>query len=140
MSDGTDALQAAVWARLTAALSPVPVYDDVPEGNPFPYVVIGETDVQDWGSKTGDGSEQTLTLTAYSRERGRNGVRLLARQIYQSLHEADFAVSGQQLVLIRFEQADYAREADGQTYSVRLRYRALLDALSDGGLDEDLTG
>lgn len=39
MSDPAVALQAALFRRLTAELS-VPVYDAVPPGTPYPYVVI----------------------------------------------------------------------------------------------------
>lgn len=140
MIDGSDALTEAVFERLTAALAnvtliggvtSVAVRDAVKEGTPKPYVVIGETDVSDWGSKSGVGTEQTLTIEVWSEHRGRKQARQIAALVYASLHEQDFSVEGQQLVLCRFESADYGRDGDGLTYFGRLRYRILLDALSD---------
>jgi hypothetical protein len=152
MVDGTDALASAIFQRIKAALAnvtligiagptTVPLFDDAPEregdeaAGPFPRVEVGETDVGDWGTKTSFGTEQNITLTVYTNYRGRKQARQIAAYIYDSLHEQDFAVDGQDLILIRFENADYDRAGDGKVYFGRLRYRALLDALSDAESD-----
>lgn len=137
MIDGTDPLADTIFARLSAALAVVDVIggvtsvkvaDHVEEGTDFPYVTVGDTDVGDWGEKTGLGTEQTLTIEVWSRHRGRKQCRQIADLIYASLHQQSFDVVGQKVVLIRFENAIYDRDGDGLTYFGRLRYRCLLEA------------
>lgn len=138
MNDGTEALQDALLSRLTTALTGVslpgitgatnvPVLDHVPDGEAYPYVTVGETDVSDWGDKDEVGSEQSLTIEVFTRYRGKKQARVIARLIYESLHQQTFGVTGHRLVLIRCEQTDYSREPDGLTYSARSRYRALVE-------------
>jgi hypothetical protein len=144
MIDGTDALATAIYGRLTTALAAVnvagnvtsvPVLDYVDAETPKPYVVIGDVDVGDWGTKTSLGTEQFPNLEIWSNYRGRKQLRQIAGLIYAALHEQTFAVDGQQLILCRLDSVDYARDGDGLTYVCRLRYRCLLDALSDAESD-----
>ncbi len=139
MNDGTDALQAALVARLRDAFAAavlttldvddtVSVVDFVTEGVRFPYVVVGETIAGEWDTKDSAGTEQTPTLEVWTRYRGRKQARQIAAVIYESLHQATFPVDGQQLVLLRFDSLDMERAADGLTHVGRLRYRALMDS------------
>lgn len=50
-------LQAALYMRLVADLAPVPVFDYLPQNQPMPYVVIGESWDTDYSTKMAYGIE-----------------------------------------------------------------------------------
>lgn len=129
--DGTDALQAALFAVLSDEFgdtsAPVPVFDHVPQSIAYPYIVIGDGSSVDWGTKDSVGTEQDVQIEVWSRYRGRKEAHQISARIYDRLHEQALSVADQQCVLIRFESEERTREADGQSYRVALRYRALLD-------------
>lgn len=126
--EGTFALQEAIKTALSTALAgAATVHDHVPQNTAFPYVVIGDTDVNDWGTKDSIGTEQLLLIEVWSRYKGRKQALSIGNTIYETLHEQGLAVDGQQLVLMRFDSADALQEADGETYRRVMRFRALLD-------------
>lgn len=126
--EGTFALQEAIKSALGTALSgTATVHDHVPQNTAFPYVVIGDTDVSDWGTKDSIGTEQLLQIDVWSRYKGRKQALQIGNTIYETLHEESLTVEGQQLVLMRFDSADALQEADGETYRRVMRFRALLD-------------
>ena len=110
MTDASWPLQKAVFARLSgdAALMTLvtAIYDQVPEEPSFPYVTIGEDTAMDWGTKSTQGQEVTLTIHAWSRARGRREVKQIMAEIYRLLHEATLIVSGffQCVVAVRIQQ------------------------------------
>lgn len=126
--DGSDVLQSAIYAALTAEFSEpsIGVFDHIPQSTDYPYVAIGDGSVSDWGSKDNVGTEQDIQIEIWSRYRGRKQAHLMAGRVYDVLHEQDLTVSGQQCVLIRFESQERTRDGDGDTYRIALRYRALL--------------
>ena len=58
------------------------VFDHVPEGQAFPYVTIGESTAADFSTKTEAGQEHTITIHAWSRERGRKETKQILARIY----------------------------------------------------------
>jgi Protein of unknown function (DUF3168) len=57
---------AAVQAALVVLLDGIaPVYDGVPPRAPFPYIVISDSPVTDWSTKTEKGREIRLALTLW---------------------------------------------------------------------------
>jgi len=55
-------IQKAVFDLLVIGVDPTPVYDDVPQGASFPYVVIGDDTSIPWDTDDSVGSESTLTI------------------------------------------------------------------------------
>lgn len=121
-SDASWPLQQAIYSALDAALS-VPVYDDVPQDATFPYVTIGEDTVADRGTKAEAGQEFTVTVHAWSRQRGRKEAKEILGQIYAALHEQALTVTGFGVSLVRFEFADSFLDQDGVTRHAVSRYR-----------------
>jgi len=69
------ALQEAVVAALAGAdgiAGVAPVFDGAPPAQPYPYVVLGDGLVLDWGTKTGAGQEHRVTIAIWD-EAGRVG-------------------------------------------------------------------
>lgn len=104
------------------------VYDHVPQGTDFPYVVIGDSQIKDWSCKTSQGSEQVVSLYIWSREGGRMQAATIMERIYLLLHGADLSVEGQTLISFRFLHSDIALGSDGWTYKGTLQFRALLES------------
>ena len=102
------------------------VFDDVPEGTPYPYVVIGEETSQNVGTKDKDANEHTLTIHVWSQYRGRKEIKEIMSEIYTSLHNSDITLSGASLVNIRHEFEQTLLEADGITRHGVMRFRVVI--------------
>lgn len=133
MSNAGWALQQSIYAKLAAdagvlALLGAPrIYDDVPQGTPFPYLTFGQSTLRDWstGSETGD--EHLLTLHVWSRAAGRKETHAIMDVLRSALHETSLALDGHRLVNIRHEFSEARREPDGDTYHGIVRYRAVTE-------------
>lgn len=129
MADASWPLQQAVFSALSgdATLSAMVsgVFDHVPEGQAFPYVTIGESSAADFSTKTEAGQEHTMTIHAWSRERGRKETKQILARIYDLLHDQALSVAGFTNVLTRYVSAETVLEEDGLTHHGRARYRLI---------------
>lgn len=128
MSSASWPLQVAILAALRPALSGVAVLDDVPQGQAFPYAVIGEDVVTDWSMLDRDGEDIDTTIHVWSRYAGKKEAKLLMATIKAALHERPLTVAGQHLVVLRFTFETLFLEPDGKTRHGVLRFRALLQS------------
>lgn len=124
-------LQKAIFTALNGNTSGVnganvPVYDDVPQGTSYPYVLIGEETTANNGSKTLDGVEHTQTIHVWSQYRGRREIKEIMGSVYENLHNADISVSGASLVNCRQEFSTTLAENDGITRHGVMRFRAVV--------------
>ena len=102
------------------------VFDDVPEGTAYPYVVIGEETAIPVGAKDTDGHEHTLTFHVWSQYRGRKEIKQIMQQIYTLLHNVAISITGATLVNIRHEFERTLLESDGITRHGVVRFRAVV--------------
>tara|TARA_R100001460_G_scaffold6862_2_gene17711 strand:+ start:679 stop:1089 length:411 start_codon:yes stop_codon:yes gene_type:complete len=102
------------------------VFDDVPEGTAYPYVVIGEETAIPVGAKDTDGHEHTLTFHVWSQYRGRKEIKQIMQQIYTLLHNVAISITGATLVNIRHEFERTLLESDGITRHGVIRFRAVV--------------
>ena len=119
-------LQKAIYTKLDAALS-VPVYDDVPQGASYPYVVIGEDATIEWDTDTEIGSESTLTIHTWSRAAGRKQTKELQEAIYTALHRTALVVTGVDVITCTHEFSESFMDPDGETRHGVSRYRVLIE-------------
>jgi hypothetical protein len=138
MSAASWALQQAIFATLVAsdevrdiAGDPPRVFDAVPRGSAFPYIVIGEDLESDWSTQTSEGSSHLVTIHIWSRTAGRRETRLAAQAVMDALDGAQLTLDGQALVDLRWLDSQSLRESDGETVHARLRFRALLEPEGD---------
>lgn len=134
MSAASWALQQAIFAVLTASTDvqdavgdPPRIYDAVPRGAVFPYIVIGDDKETDWSTATEPGSAHALTVHIWSRAAGRRETRLAAEAVIGALDGAALDVDGQTLIDLRWLESDSSRESDGETVHAQLRFRAVLE-------------
>ena len=82
MSGAIEALQEAV---VTALSGIAPIYDGPPPRADFPYIVMSESPVTDWSTKTATGREIRLALTIWDNGEEPARLRTLTRQVEDAL-------------------------------------------------------
>jgi hypothetical protein len=127
------ALQAAILAALRAPgpvrtlLGGPRVFDAVPPRTPHPHVTLGPVTSRDWSTGSGPGHDHRLTITAHSREPGFAEAAALADALTARLDHAALALDGHTLVLLRFDGAEFRREAGREISRAVLTFRALTE-------------
>ena len=125
-------LQQAIYSELSGAGitgvsgSAVSVYDDVPEGSSYPYIVIGDETSNNISTKGKDAREHTLTIHVWSQYRGRKEIKTIMQDIYSNLHDNDISVTGASLVNLKQEFETTLIETDGITRHGVIRFRAVV--------------
>lgn len=134
MTAASWALQQAVFATLTVSDDiqshvgdPPRVFDAVPRGAAFPYIVVGDDGETNWDTATESGSEHRLTVHVWSREAGHKEIKTIAEAVRECLDGASLSLTGHNLVDLRFLTADFMREPDGETFHAVLRFRAVTE-------------
>jgi len=126
MTDSGNAFQAALFEVLTSALS-VPVYDAVPEGSTFPYVVIGDDNAVESDSFSTTRDDRTIRLTVWSAMVGKKEVREIAADIRAALHRQRLTLTTGRLVHMWIEREQITRDADGRSFMANLDLRAEIE-------------
>ncbi len=106
------ALQGALHGRLSGHVT---VYDAVPQKASFPYVTIGEATATDWGTKTGDGTEVTVTVHTWSRYHGRKECLETMDTVLGLVTGGPLALAGFSVVTAELELLEVLEEPDGIT-------------------------
>jgi len=102
------------------------VFDDVPEGTAYPYIVIGEEASNNISTKDLDMHEHTLTIHTWSQYRGLKEIKVIMKQIYDTLNNSSLSVSGGQAVNMKQEFLTTLIDADGITRHGIMRFRAVV--------------
>jgi hypothetical protein len=128
------ALQQAVFASLAAnedikdiVDDPPRIFDSVPRGVQFPYIVIGDDKESDFSTATEKSSEHQLTVHVWSRAPGLKQSRVAASAVIAALDGAALDVAGFALIDLRWLTTDTTRESDGETIHAQLKFRAVLE-------------
>lgn len=132
MTNASWALQSAVFAALTAdatlqSLIDTRLYDAVPLNPTFPYVVLGDGKETNADTATEEGSEHQFNVTVWSQGGGHQESKSIVNAVRFRLNNATLSLDGHALVDLRFQDCEYARESDGQTYSATLSFRAVTE-------------
>ena len=132
MSAASWALQQAIFAALSSDSGVIDavgnrIFDAVPRGSAYPYIVIGDDKESDWSTATEPGSSHALTIHIWSRAAGRRETRLTAEAVIAALNGAELALTGQTLIDLRWLEAESSRESDGETVHAQLRFRAVTE-------------
>jgi hypothetical protein len=126
----TDPSLAIQGAFLQAIVTAVPViggrvYDTPPASPAFPYVSIGEIQVNADLADCYGGSESFAEVHVWSRAVGFPEAKRIADQIRGALHDADLTLDGHSLELLHFRDGRTLRDPDGLTNHIALTFRAL---------------
>tara|TARA_R100000734_G_C3319162_1_gene114470 strand:+ start:1984 stop:2385 length:402 start_codon:yes stop_codon:yes gene_type:complete len=129
MTIGQFQLQSAVYAALnvsaiTSTLS-CGVYDEVIEGNSYPFITLGEETAIDYSTNNLVGAETTINIHVWSRYKGSKETKEILDKIHDLLHDVNLSVTGVNLINLRFEYSDIMRDPDGITRHGVMRFRAI---------------
>lgn len=105
------------------------VFDEVPQGTKYPYVVIGEDTALQWDTGSSVGSESTLTIHVWSRDAGRQECKEIMSLVYDVLHEAELSVDDAHAVFCYWEFGETLLDVDGKTRHGVMRFRTLTEDL-----------
>jgi hypothetical protein len=127
------AVQTALYSRLTGDATLMAkitgVYDQPPQGEAFPYVVIGEDDAADFDDDRATGFDVEMMIHAWGRaHRGRQEVKAIQADIYRLLHRQPLAVTGADTVDTIVAFTETFRDADGLTYHGAQRVRLIVSS------------
>lgn len=116
MSDPNVATQKAILAALESALSPIQVFNYVPQDTAYPYVTIDGSQVtpDDPLSKRRD--DRYFYLSVWSRYRGNKEVLEIMTTIYNTLHQARLPMDTGRMVKCFVRSRMDRREPDNLTY------------------------
>ena len=129
MSVGQFQLQSAIYTALnvsaiTSTLS-CGVYDEVVEGNSYPFITLGEETAIDYSTNNLVGAETTINVHIWSRYKGSKETKEIMDKIHDLLHDVSLTVTGVNLINLRFEYSDIMRDPDGITRHGVMRFRAI---------------
>ena len=129
MSVGQFALQSSIYTALnvsaiTSTLA-CGVYDEVVEGNSYPFITLGEETAIDYSTNNLVGAETTINIHVWSRYKGSKETKQILDKIHDLLHDVSLTVSGVNLINLRFEYSDIMRDPDGITRHGVMRFRAI---------------
>jgi len=130
MSVGQFALQTTIYnalnvSAITTTLS-CGVYDEVIEGNTYPFITLGEETTIDYSTKTATGSETTVNIHIWSQYKGSKQTKEIMDKVHDLLHDSNLSVTGFNLINLRFEYSDIMRDPDGITRHGVMRFRAII--------------
>lgn len=128
MTDPGIELQGAIVAALTAAsVAGGRVFDQVPQAADYPFISIGEMQVNDDDAENVGGVEVYATLHVWSRATGKPEASRLAAAVRGAIHEQDLRLPFWRLVEIRHQSTRLMTDPDGKTTHGVMTFRALAD-------------
>jgi hypothetical protein len=133
MTEPSLALQGAVVGRLKAdtavgALVGDRIYDRVKEGPTFPYIAWGDDQVLDDSTDCHDDVEVFTTLHIWSRTVGRVEAKQIAQAVRASLHDQEFTLTDNALIVMMHDSTRILRDPDGLTSHAVIVFRSLIQA------------
>lgn len=100
------------------------IFDHVPEGQPLPYITVGEAMETDWSAAEFSGRDHRLAIHAWSAHAGMAEVKDLLGLVDEALEHMPASLDGHRLVSLRFISSRvFADVEDGIRHGVA-EYRA----------------
>ena len=116
------ALNKALYTRLKNIFK-TPVYDFVPVGKKPPYIVLTDTQTQNWQTKTIEGAVVTATIKIISDYQGDKEVAELADKIILAINKASLELSDAwQIVLFNLDSYCIERLETQREATIILRF------------------
>lgn len=121
-------LQKAVFDALDGYVQlTAPVYDNVPQDSGFPYIVVGEDNINNWDTDSELGVTASVVIHTWSRYRGKKETKELQGHIYDALHRASLAATGYNFVTIDLVSSESFVDADGFTRHGVQTFNAIIE-------------
>lgn len=125
MADPGLELQAAIYTAVSAAVS-CDVFDHMPAGANYPFVVIGDDDMLDWSTKGSTGRSITHHVHAYAKGRGKASLKALRQQVVGALDRQTLSLASHGLVELVMDFSQVIDDPDPLVQHAVMRFRALV--------------
>lgn len=102
------------------------VFDNVPDTQKYPFVVIGDTVLEDFGTKNSDGFQGDVTVHVYSQAAGRREALAIQGRVYELLHNVDLGLEGFSTITCRCTLNEVLKDPDNRTHHGVQKYRLIL--------------
>lgn len=120
------AYQTAVYGLLDAGLT-CEVYDSVPPGAAYPYVVIDSVIAANADTLNERKDDAFLYLSVWSNKDGQFEVHSIIEEIEAALHNQRPTLSTGRAVILRVNSTRTMRESDGRTFQGQVVIRCTLE-------------
>ncbi len=122
-------LQKAIHASLVAdaafsSLVGGRIFDRPPQDAAFPFVTLGDTDVEPDGAGSEGAAIHRLALSVWSRARGRRETKEIMSAIDGVLQDASLILTDHVLVNLQLERASVSYASEAEALRGRLVFRA----------------
>lgn len=118
-------IQTAVYQALSNDASLPSVYDDVPQGAQFPYIVVGDDLSTPFDDDCKFGLETLITIHVWSDYSGKYEVKTILGRISEVLHLNKLPLNNGYTVTCNFDYQDTFLDPDGVTRHGIIRFRLL---------------
>lgn len=120
-----------IYARLTAdstlmSLVGGRIFDVVPDNVVYPFIDIGDTELEDFGSHTTSGFEGEIPIHIWTQGTTKKQNMEIGNQVYSLLHNTDLAISNFPTVSFRASFNQILTEDDNRTHHGIQRYDVIL--------------
>lgn len=126
MSEPSVAVQTAIYTALQG-LSAADVYDAVPQGAAYPYVVIDSTLIMADDPLASRRDERIIYLSVWSQYRGQKEVLEIMAEIDALLHQQSLSLSTGRMVRSYVKDKITNRDADNLTFQGRVTLRVITE-------------
>lgn len=110
------------------------VFDDMPEKEPYPYIVMGEMTARDWSDKSEPGQEIYSTIHIWSQYKGRKEAEEMANGILQAMTLRPLDLNPNFRAVLDgddiFDSYDLIIDIDGVTRHGILKLRHLIEEVA----------
>lgn len=132
MADPSLELQGAITARLKSVsgvtnIAGQRVYDRVPGEATFPYISFGAEDMISDNAECITAFEHSIQIDCWSRKPGFTEAKNLANEVRLALHEYEFNLSSNALVLFEHRVTRVFRDPDGLTSHAAVTFTAITE-------------
>lgn len=129
MSNALLELQKAIYAALNgdSTLSAMieGVFNHVPQGTAYPYLVISNIDAEDISSVASHKERVRGQLNVYSEQHGAKEALDIAGEIHRILHQQNLSLaSGYSLELLQVKETTASQLSNGRFWVVRVSFEA----------------
>lgn len=120
-----------IFSRLTSdatlvALVSGRIYDVAPDNTPYPFIDIGDSEFNDFGSHTTSGFEGEIPIHIWTQGTSKKQNMEIGNQIYSLLHNTDLGISNFPTVNFRATFNQIMTEEDNRTHHGLQRYSFIL--------------
>jgi Protein of unknown function (DUF3168) len=125
------AMQQALIANttLTTLLGGQRIYDELPRGEPAPYVAFEDLETRDWSVKDQKAHEHFVTIFAATNDRRRVMAQAIVSEVETSLDNAALLLNTHRLINLRVVFWNVSRRKSDSNFSATIRLRAATEPL-----------